>query len=161
MENAFIESFNGRLRDECLNVHQFVSLAEPGDLRDVNRPRPVRALVHRRHGSHEDENFGRAGVWTSVFAARRQRTQAEIRQPPEGLEPALKAAGLRHFTVHSLRHFNASVLIQRETPITEVAARLGHASPAVTMAIYAHWLRQAKGEATNAIGDALRDARNG
>jgi len=26
VENAFIESFNGRLRDECLNVHQFVSL---------------------------------------------------------------------------------------------------------------------------------------
>ena len=25
-ENAFIESFNGRLRDECLNVHQFLSL---------------------------------------------------------------------------------------------------------------------------------------
>ena len=28
VENAFIESFNGRLRDECLNVHQFTSLAE-------------------------------------------------------------------------------------------------------------------------------------
>ena len=28
VENAFIESFNGRLRDECLNVHQFVSLTE-------------------------------------------------------------------------------------------------------------------------------------
>lgn len=26
VENAFIESFNGRLRDECLNVNQFVSL---------------------------------------------------------------------------------------------------------------------------------------
>lgn len=26
VENAFIESFNGRLRDECLNVHQFTSL---------------------------------------------------------------------------------------------------------------------------------------
>lgn len=25
-QNAFIESFNGRLRDECLNVHQFVSV---------------------------------------------------------------------------------------------------------------------------------------
>ena len=25
VENAFIESFNGRLRDECLNVHQFTS----------------------------------------------------------------------------------------------------------------------------------------
>jgi putative transposase len=28
VENAHIESFNGRLRDECLNVHQFVSLKE-------------------------------------------------------------------------------------------------------------------------------------
>ena len=28
VENAFIESFNGRLRDECLNVHQFQSLAD-------------------------------------------------------------------------------------------------------------------------------------
>ena len=25
-ENAFIESFNGRLRDQCLNVNEFVSL---------------------------------------------------------------------------------------------------------------------------------------
>lgn len=28
VENAFIESFKGRLRDECLNVYQFASLAE-------------------------------------------------------------------------------------------------------------------------------------
>ena len=26
-ENAFIESFNGRLRDECLNVHQLASVS--------------------------------------------------------------------------------------------------------------------------------------
>jgi putative transposase len=28
VENAFIESFNGRLRDECLNQHWFLSLAD-------------------------------------------------------------------------------------------------------------------------------------
>lgn len=28
VENAFIESFNGRLRDECLNSHVFTSVAE-------------------------------------------------------------------------------------------------------------------------------------
>ena len=28
MQNAFIESFNGRLRDECLNEHLFANLAE-------------------------------------------------------------------------------------------------------------------------------------
>jgi putative transposase len=36
VENAFIESFNGHLRDECLNVHQFTSLAGgPTDHRNV------------------------------------------------------------------------------------------------------------------------------
>ena len=28
VENAYIESFNGRFRDECLNSHEFVSLGE-------------------------------------------------------------------------------------------------------------------------------------
>jgi putative transposase len=49
VENAFIESFNGRLRDECLNVHQFPSLAEAqliieaGRL-DYNHRRPHSSL---------------------------------------------------------------------------------------------------------------------
>lgn len=30
-ENGHIESFNGRLRDECLNVHQFLSLEDARD----------------------------------------------------------------------------------------------------------------------------------
>ena len=28
MQNGFVESFNGRLRDECLNEHLFAGLAE-------------------------------------------------------------------------------------------------------------------------------------
>jgi putative transposase len=28
VDNACIESFDGRLRDECLNVHQFTSIAD-------------------------------------------------------------------------------------------------------------------------------------
>ena len=51
VENAFIESFNGRLRDECLNVHQFASLAEAEDIiqawrMDYNHHRPHRSLGH-------------------------------------------------------------------------------------------------------------------
>lgn len=51
MENAFIESFNGRLRDECLNVHQFASLAEAQALIeawrvDYNQRRPYSSLGH-------------------------------------------------------------------------------------------------------------------
>jgi putative transposase len=28
VENAFIESFNGKLRDECLNAHWFLKIAD-------------------------------------------------------------------------------------------------------------------------------------
>ena len=48
-ENAFIESFNGRLRDECLNVHQFLSLDDAKTKieiwrRDYNDVRPHTSL---------------------------------------------------------------------------------------------------------------------
>ena len=51
MENAFIESCNGRLRDECLNVHQFASLAEAQAVIeawrvDYNTRRPHSSLGH-------------------------------------------------------------------------------------------------------------------
>jgi putative transposase len=48
-QNAYIESFNGRLREECLNEHRFTSLAQraSGD-RDVgrvyNEERPKKGL---------------------------------------------------------------------------------------------------------------------
>lgn len=50
-ENAFIESFNGRLRDECLNVHQFLSIEDAQTKieawrLDYNRRRPHSSLGH-------------------------------------------------------------------------------------------------------------------
>ena len=51
VENAFIESFNGRLRDECLNVHQFMSLDDARAILeawrvDYNHRRPHSSLGH-------------------------------------------------------------------------------------------------------------------
>ena len=52
VENAFIESFNGRLRDECLNAHVFVSTIEAQHVldawrEDYNHVRPHSALQDR------------------------------------------------------------------------------------------------------------------
>lgn len=49
MQNGFVESFNGRFRDECLNEHWFTSLAEARRLieawrRHYNEARPHSAL---------------------------------------------------------------------------------------------------------------------
>ena len=48
-QNAYIESFNGRLRDECLNEHWFVSLANARTIietwrREYNEERPKKVL---------------------------------------------------------------------------------------------------------------------
>ena len=48
-QNAYVESFNGRLRDECLNEHWFTSLAHArtvieGWRREYNEERPKRSL---------------------------------------------------------------------------------------------------------------------
>jgi putative transposase len=48
VQNAHIESFNGRLRDECLNVHQFVSLE---DARQKIEAWRLDYNQHRPHGS--------------------------------------------------------------------------------------------------------------
>ena len=52
VQNAFIESFNGRVRDECLNEHAFASLAEAQAVlaawrRAYNGERPHSALGYR------------------------------------------------------------------------------------------------------------------
>lgn len=48
-QNAYVESFNGRLRDECLNEHWFMSVAHARALietwrREYNEERPKRSL---------------------------------------------------------------------------------------------------------------------
>jgi putative transposase len=61
-QNAFVESFNGRLRDECANEHVFGSLAEARRLieawrEDYNRIRP-----HGSLGGRTPEEFARYGA---------------------------------------------------------------------------------------------------
>jgi putative transposase len=71
-DNAHIESFNGRVRDECLNVHQFLSLPHAQQQLDTwrsdyNHVRPHGALGHltpsefantgRDKQSHETAKF--------------------------------------------------------------------------------------------------------
>lgn len=48
-QNAYIESFNGRFRDECLNEHWFTSLAHARSVietwrREYNEARPKKGL---------------------------------------------------------------------------------------------------------------------
>jgi putative transposase len=61
-ENSYIESFNGRLRDECLNVQQFVSM------KDARANIEAWRIDYNRHRPHS--SLG--NLTPSEFAAKRQ-----------------------------------------------------------------------------------------
>ena len=59
-QNAYVESFNGKFRDECLNENTFDSLSEAREEierwpNDYNRERP-----HRSLGQQTPEGFARS-----------------------------------------------------------------------------------------------------
>jgi transposase InsO family protein len=72
MQNGFVESFNGRLRDECLNEHLFASYRHAREIInawriDYNRKRPHTSLggltPHEfATRSQEDQNMNRANL---------------------------------------------------------------------------------------------------
>ena len=64
------------------------------------------------------------------------------------------ARPLPHARLHDLRHLHATTLLLAGVPVHVVAARLGHADPAVTLRVYSHVLR----EHATGIGDNFAQA---
>ena len=82
-QNAYVESLNGRLRDECLNEHWFQNVLHARTVietwrREYNEERPKKAL---------------GGLTPAAYAKR----MAEIDYPNPGLQmaPLLKTGGRR------------------------------------------------------------------
>ena len=58
---------------------------------------------------------------------------------------------LPDISIHSLRHTNATLLINSGIPITTISARLGHANPSTTTKIYTHAIQSADAAAADAL----------
>ena len=58
--------------------------------------------------------------------------------------------------LHDLRHAHATTLIEAGVHIKAVQARLGHSSPSLTMAVYAHVSPQMDKDAAQAYSEAMR-----
>ena len=69
--------------------------------------------------------------------------------------PRLKRLELPFFRIHDLRHFSASTLVAASVDHRTVADRLGHASPAFTLATYAHAVAAAQERAAAVANDLL------
>jgi putative transposase len=100
VENGFIESFNGRLRDECLNVEWFTSLDDAqqklAKFREhYNRQRPHRALVDRTPAAFAELHQGKASTLLG------RALQSLLMEPLECAKPA-STAGEGTYTAPNL-----------------------------------------------------------
>jgi putative transposase len=82
VENCYIESFNGRLRDECLNVEVFFALIDVRDKlerwrRDYNQVRPHSAL-------RDSAPAVFAAQWTEAAAPGPEPVPVRPGKPAEG-----------------------------------------------------------------------------
>jgi integrase len=57
--------------------------------------------------------------------------------------------------LHDLRHLHATTLLLSGVPVHVVAARLGHADPAITLRVYAHVIRTAEAAAADIFAQAV------
>jgi len=60
--------------------------------------------------------------------------------------------------LHDLRHTHATILLTAGVPVHVVSQRLGHASPVVTMTVYAHVLPGSQREAADLFARLLKEA---
>ena len=63
------------------------------------------------------------------------------------------------FRIHDLRHTCAALLIAQGAHAKEIAERLGHSSPVVTMTVYAHVLPSLDQRLTEGLEETFRLAR--
>jgi len=90
MENAFAESFNGRVRDEFLNQHCFRSVQHARDLsaewrEDYNQVRPHTALGGLSPEQHIAKLRGPLGAHAASQRSN-SPTQPTLRQPAAALK---------------------------------------------------------------------------
>lgn len=127
--------------------------------------------VLRRHKADQvrDEQIA-SGSWVVGDWVFRQQIGSPLHpDTPTGLMAKLLAgfnaeadvaSRLPKVRFHDLRHIHATLLLRAGVPVHVVAARLGHADPAITLRVYAHVLGDQAVSAADAFAALLEPARD-
>lgn len=115
----------------------------------------------RRHRKAQQEQrlalgLGKAPADALVFAT----WDGRVRHP-DGLtkewSTAMEAIGRPKITLYSLRHTHASQLIAAGLDVLTISRRLGHGSPAITLAVYGHLFANTDDRAAQVMEAAFRE----
>lgn len=124
------------------------SLKAPVEVMDA-----LRELQAWQNGQRE--LFGGSWVETDRLFTKPDGSPMSTSAPYNYLQTFTKRMGLPKATVHSFRHFNASVLIAQGVDIVAVQTALGHSTPSTTLNIYSHAFDDAQTRAMEAVATAI------
>src|SRR5581483_3236326 len=112
----------------------------------AKREVPIPPSLGRMLAAHKREAFakGHAKATDFVFASETGAALDHRNITRRGLEKAIENGKLPRLRWHDLRHVAASALIAEGASVPYLSRVLGHASPAITLAIYAHEFEQAE-----------------
>jgi len=115
--------------------HLSVGPTKTGSIRTVSIPSFLRTIL----AAHIERGF--TGADGSVFSSPEGGRLRPANFRRRVFASAVRAAVLpERFRIHDLRHTCAALLISQGAGPKEIAERLGHSSPVVTMTVYAHVL---------------------
>jgi len=77
---------------------------------------------------------------------------------PRYFRKALKKAELPRMRFHDLRHTYASLLLEQGENIKYIQSQLGHASPTVTLNVYAHLMKPINRASANRLENTIFQA---
>jgi integrase len=142
-----------------------------GRSRTISLDHETVAVLREHRGKQTEERLAAGSAWNDngglVFTSRwgeplypdtvTALITKLINQHNKSATPPAKP--LPHARLHDLRHLHATTLLLAGVPVHVVAARLGHADPAVTLRVYSHVLREHAVSVGDIFAQAVKAAR--
>ncbi|MFH8520577.1 hypothetical protein ACH4CE_37130 [Streptomyces gelaticus] len=103
----------------------------------------------------------RAWSWNQHYWKKALAAAGVIATPdalPKGSTANLAYGDTREFGFHAMRHTYASVQPDARESVVSVSKWLGHADPAITLRVYAHFMPEADGRGREAMDAWFEDA---
>ena len=131
-----------RVRYQLDRHGQLVEPKTAASKRDVPIPPSLTRMLEMRRRDAEAQGLGQPSDF--VFASKTGGPISRKNVMRRGLRIAVDRADLPKLTWHDLRHLAASALIAEGASVPYLARILGHSSPTITLAVYAHEFARAE-----------------
>lgn len=130
-------------------------------IRMIDLPPAVMSILQQYRKEQAEYRLGFGSAWPESDAVFTGATgqRLSVSWFSNKFRVIVKDHGLKHITLYGLRHTAATIMIAQGLNVRDVAARLGHSQTSTTLNIYAHAFMDANTRATEAIANALDNAR--